>query len=59
MRQMKLSTQSHIKYISFSNNTKQERLRAIQLNKFINIRVKYESLDNVGVLNEAIFNEKN
>jgi len=33
MRQMKLSSQSHIKYVSFSNSTQQERLRALQLNK--------------------------
>ena len=59
MRQMKLSTQSHIKYVSFSNSTKQERLRALQLNKFINIRLKYESLNNIGVLNEAVYHKKN
>ena len=44
--------------ISFANSTKQARIGALQLNTYINIRLKYESLDNVEVLDKAVFTEK-
>ena len=55
---MKVSKNSHIKYASFSNSSKVERLRALQLNKLINVRVKCESLNNINVLEEAEYNNK-
>ena len=55
---MKVSKNSHIKHASFSNSSKVERLRALQLNKLINVRVKCESLNNINVLEEAEYNNK-
>ena len=43
--------------MSFASGTRQEKIGALQLNKHINIRLKCESLDDVGVLDEAVFNE--
>ena len=53
MRQIKFSKHSHIKYVSFTNSTRNERIGALQLNKFINIKLKYECLEDVGVLDEV------
>ena len=50
IREIKLSTDSYIKYISFSNSLKQERIRALQINKFNNIKLNYERLGEVGTL---------
>jgi len=58
MRQMKFSENSHIKYISFSNSTRNERIGALQLNKFINIKLKFECLENVGVFDKAYYQNK-
>ena len=58
MRQMKFSENSHIKYVSFSNSTHNERIEALQLNKFINIKLKYECLKNVGVLDKVYYQNK-
>lgn len=56
MRMMKLS--GHIKYVSFNNSTKNERIGTLQLNKCINIKLKYECLEDVGVLDEVEFNNE-
>ena len=58
MRQIKFSTHSHIKYVSFANSIRNERIGALQLNKFINIKLKYECLEDVGVLDAAKFQDQ-
>ena len=56
MRQSRFSRNSHIKYVSLSNSTRNERIEALQLNKCINIKLKYECLENVDVLELAKYN---
>ena len=56
MRQSRFSRNSHIKYVSFSNSTRNERIGVLQLNKCINIKLKYEYLENVDVLELAKYN---
>ena len=58
MRQLKISKQSYVKCVSFSNNTRIDIIRALQLNKHMNIRLRHESLNNVKILDKAVFNEK-
>lgn len=58
IRQIKFSTHSHIKYVLFANSTRNERIGALQLNKFINIKLKYECLEDVGVLDAAKFQDQ-
>ena len=57
MRQMKFSEKSHIKYVSFLNSIKNKRIGGLQLNKYTNIKLKYEYLENVGVLDQAKYQE--
>ena len=58
MQSMKFSEKSHVKYISFVNSTRNERIGSLQLNKYINIRLKYECLEEVGILDEAEYQGK-
>ena len=58
MMNMKLGDESHVKYISFANSTRNERINALQLNKYINIKLKYECLENVDALDEIDIEEK-
>jgi len=53
MKQMRFSERNHIKYVSFANSTRNERIGGLQLNKYINIRLKYECIKNVRVLDIA------
>ena len=57
MRQLKISKQSHIKHVSFANSTMQERIRVLQLNKHTNMRLRYESLNNLETLDKLVFNQ--
>ena len=56
MKQARFSRNSHIKYISFANSTRNKRIGALQLNKCINIKLKYECLENVNALELAKYN---
>ena len=56
MRQARFSRNSHIKYVSFSNSTRNERIGALQLNKCINIKLRYECLEDVDILELAKYN---
>ena len=40
---------SHIKYVSFKQNTKNERVAALHLKKLLDCKLKYEWLDNVNI----------
>ena len=53
MQSIKFSEKSHIKYVSLVNSTRNERIGSLQLNKYINIRLKYECLEEVRVLDKA------
>ena len=53
LRQLKFSKDSYIKYVSFSNSTRNERIGELQLNKYTNIKLKYEYLEKVGILDIA------
>ena len=56
MKMMKFS--GHVKYVSLANSTKNERIGTLQLNKCINIKLRYECLENVGILDEVLFNNE-
>ena len=45
-----------MKYLSFKNNTKADRIAGLQLNRLINGYVKYERLDELYLLEEAKYN---
>lgn len=55
MRNMKLGKNSYAKYVSFANSSRNERISALQLNKHINIKLKYECIEDAGVLDETEF----
>ena len=48
----------HVNYVSFSNSSTVDRGGGLTLNKLLNTRLKYESLDNVSVLEQATCNGK-
>jgi len=56
LRKMSAGNDTHVKYLSFKNNTKTERIAGLQLNRLINGRVKYERLDEITLLDEAKYN---
>ena len=56
MKMMKFS--GHVKYVYFANSTKNERIGTLQLNKCINIKLRHECLENVGILDEVLFNNE-
>ena len=58
MRQLKISKKRHAKHVSFSNSTRIDRIRALQLNKHTHIRLRYKSLNDVKTLDKAVFNNK-
>ena len=58
MQKLKTSKQSHAKRASFSNNTRIDRIVALQLNKRTNTRLRCESLNKVKTLDKAALNEK-
>ena len=56
LRKMSAANDTHVKYLSFKNNTKADRIAGLQLNRFINRYVKYERLDKLYLLEEAKYN---
>ena len=55
---MRFSRGSHIGYILFLNSARNKRIRGFQLNKFINIKLKYEWLEHAGILDRATFKDQ-
>ena len=53
LRLLKFSKDSYIKYVLFTNSTHNKRIRGLRLNKYINIKLKYECLEKVGILDIA------
>ena len=47
-----MSSNSHIKYISFVNSTKYEMIGSLQLNKYMNIKVRDDCLEDISVLDK-------
>jgi len=58
LRKLSADNKHHMKYISFKNSNKQDRIAGLQLNKYINVKTKYEWLDDLQVLDEVTFNGK-
>ena len=47
-----------MKYISFKNSAKAERVAALKLNEMINAKLKYEWLEDARILDKGQFNGK-
>ena len=54
----KLARNYHIKHISFKNKTKDNRLKELKLNSLLNTRNEYEYLDDIIVIDDAVYNRK-
>ena len=50
LRKMSAEDDTHIKYLSFKNNTRADRIAGLKLNRLINGRTKYERLDDIHLL---------
>ena len=59
LRKMSAEERTHIKYVSFKNNNSHERVSGVKLNQMINIKLKYEWLEDVSLLDQARFQGKN
>ena len=55
---MKLSKNSYVRCISLTNSARNERIEGLQLNRFINIKLKYECLEEVEVLDKSVHEGK-
>ena len=55
---MKLAKNFHVKYVSFSSSSKVERVGGIKLNSMLNNRLRYKFLDEVDILDDAIYEGK-
>jgi len=42
LRKMSAESKSHIKYISFKNSTKADKIAGLKLNRLINVKLNYE-----------------
>ena len=42
LRKMSAKNKTHIKYISFKNSTKADRIARLKLNQLLNVQLKYE-----------------
>ena len=56
LQKMSEDEKPHVKYISFKNSTKVEKLAGLHLNRLINCKVKYEQFDNLFLLESAQYN---
>jgi len=52
---MSAKNQTHVKYVSFKNSTKADRIAGLKLNQLLNIRLKYEWLEDIKVLEKVIY----
>ena len=50
---MSTENKTHVKYISFKNSTKADKIAGLKLNCLLNVRLKYEWLEDVNVLAAA------
>ena len=50
LRKMSIENKTHIKYVSFKNSTKADKIAGLKLNRLLNVRVKYERLEDVNTL---------
>ena len=50
---MSAENKSHIKYVSFKNSTKADKIAGLKLNRLINVHTRYEWLNDVTVLTTA------
>ena len=53
LRKLSAEEKSHIKYVSFKNNNRNERVSGLKLNQLINTRLKYEWLEDVSLFDKA------
>jgi len=53
LRKMSAENKSHIKYVSFKNSTKADKIAGLKLNRLINVHTRYEWLNDVTVLTTA------
>jgi len=53
LRKMSAESKSHIKYVSFKNSTKADKIAGLKLNRLINVKLNYEWLNDVSVLQKA------
>ena len=55
LRKLSTENKSHIKYVSFKNSSKADKISGLQLNRLINVKTKYEQMEDLQVLAEAEF----
>ena len=58
LMEMSFGNNSHTKYISFKYTSSNNKVSALYLNNMINIKVRFETLHNINVLEQASFKEK-
>jgi len=58
LRRMSANSKNHIKYVSFKHSSKAERVAGVKLNQLLNVKLKYEFLEDTAVLADAEFNGK-
>ena len=50
LRKISIENKTYIKYVSFKNSTKADKIAGLKLNRLLNVRVKYEWLEDVNTL---------
>ena len=56
LRKMSAENKSHVKYLSFKNNIRAEKIAGLYLNRLINRKHKYEWLNDIELLDNAKYN---
>ena len=58
LRRLSAEENFHVKYISFKNNNSNEKISGLKINKLINVKLKYDWLEEVSVFDKARFQGK-
>ena len=53
LRKMSAKNKTNVKYVSFKNSTKADRITGLKLNRLLNVRLKYEWLEDFSVIGNA------
>ena len=51
-RKLSVEERLHIKYVSFKNNNRNERVSGLNLNQLINTKLKYKWLEDISLFNQ-------